>query len=230
MTNANLGKLVRSYREKRSWSQSHLAKAAGLSTRTIQRLERKGTASKETLLSIAAAFDVDIQKLTALTQHQDSPEQVIQLGRKGRSFHIKLTNWFSNKKKQWQKLMTAAGTLLFIFPGGFLSVGVFKYSLDVEWYPDPFALIQSSFFASIWDLASPFLLLGSLVLAIFLNLFPFLDIHLENKSSSLSSSIRYQGGTWNWAILLTALLVLGLMCGYVISENIAEHSIQQYLH
>lgn len=127
--------------------------------------------------------------------------------------------------------MVAAGTLLLILPATFLSVGVFKYSIDINWYPDPFAFLQkNSLLAPIWDAASPFILLGSLVMAICLNLFPFLDVHLANKSSSLSSFIRYQGNSWNWAILLTALLVLGLMCGYAISENIAEHAIQQYMH
>ena len=38
------GNLVRLMREERAWSQEHLASVAGLSTRTVQRLEADGNA------------------------------------------------------------------------------------------------------------------------------------------------------------------------------------------
>ncbi len=50
---------VRSLREARNWSQEQLANAAGLSLRTIQRVETDGTASRETRVCIAAALDVE---------------------------------------------------------------------------------------------------------------------------------------------------------------------------
>lgn len=50
-------------REARSWSQSHLAYAAGLNIRTVQRIEAGEPASSETLLSLAAALNVDIGEL-----------------------------------------------------------------------------------------------------------------------------------------------------------------------
>jgi transcriptional regulator with XRE-family HTH domain len=49
---------VRQLRDDRSWSQEHLAAAASLSVRTIQRVESEGAASAETRLAIAAAFGV----------------------------------------------------------------------------------------------------------------------------------------------------------------------------
>ena len=49
---------VRKLREERSWSQEHLATIAGVSSRTIQRVESEGTASLETRMAIAAAFGV----------------------------------------------------------------------------------------------------------------------------------------------------------------------------
>ena len=49
---------VRRLRDARAWSQEHLAAAAGVSARTIQRVESEGTASHETRLAIAAAFNV----------------------------------------------------------------------------------------------------------------------------------------------------------------------------
>jgi predicted transcriptional regulator len=37
--------VIRSKREERGWSQGHLASVAGLSLRTIQRIEKTGSAS-----------------------------------------------------------------------------------------------------------------------------------------------------------------------------------------
>lgn len=54
---------VRELREKKSWSQDHLAEATGLSLRTIQRAENGKNISKETKLNIAAAFDIPVAEL-----------------------------------------------------------------------------------------------------------------------------------------------------------------------
>jgi len=55
---------MRRLREERSWSQERLADAAGLSLRTVQRVEREGNASAETRLSLAGAFGVDVGTLS----------------------------------------------------------------------------------------------------------------------------------------------------------------------
>jgi DNA-binding XRE family transcriptional regulator len=59
-----IGDRIRELREQRAWTQVHLADASGVSLRTIQRLERLHSCSSETLLSLAAALDVDVQQLT----------------------------------------------------------------------------------------------------------------------------------------------------------------------
>lgn len=51
--------IVRKLRLQRGWSQEQLAEIAGLSTRTIQRLERGQTSSIETMNALAAVFEVD---------------------------------------------------------------------------------------------------------------------------------------------------------------------------
>lgn len=53
--------IVRKLRLKKGWSQEHLAELMGVSTRTIQRIERGQTKpSLETQKSLAAVFEVDI--------------------------------------------------------------------------------------------------------------------------------------------------------------------------
>ncbi|GGY88023.1 hypothetical protein GCM10011613_36320 [Cellvibrio zantedeschiae] len=60
---------LRRERELRAWSQSHLAEVAGLSMRTVQRIETSGSASLESAKAIAAAFDTQVEALLA----QDDP-------------------------------------------------------------------------------------------------------------------------------------------------------------
>ncbi len=57
------GKRIQQERECRAWTQEHLAQVAGIDTRTVQRVEKGETKSRETLLAIAAAFDMDLDAL-----------------------------------------------------------------------------------------------------------------------------------------------------------------------
>jgi DNA-binding XRE family transcriptional regulator len=57
------GEAVRALREQKSWSQEHLANAAGLSVRTVQRVEVESAASAETRLALAAALGVPVADL-----------------------------------------------------------------------------------------------------------------------------------------------------------------------
>lgn len=69
---------VRKLRLERGWSQEVLAEISGLSVRTIQRIERGGNASLETLGALAAVFEVDIATLsteTSMYKQRAIPEQ-----------------------------------------------------------------------------------------------------------------------------------------------------------
>jgi len=55
--------LIRELRSGHGMSQEELAEAAGLSSRTIQRLERGGLASRETAMALAAVFDTEPEAL-----------------------------------------------------------------------------------------------------------------------------------------------------------------------
>lgn len=55
--------LVHKLRLQRGWSQEQLADLSGLSVRTIQRIERGGGASVESLKALAAVFEVDFRQL-----------------------------------------------------------------------------------------------------------------------------------------------------------------------
>ena len=57
--------LIRSEREKRAWSQEHLAAAAGIGARTVQRIEATGIASYESVRAISAALEIAVAELRA---------------------------------------------------------------------------------------------------------------------------------------------------------------------
>ncbi|EME70479.1 hypothetical protein H261_08353 [Paramagnetospirillum caucaseum] len=54
---------IRELRLQRAWSQEQLADIAGISARTVQRLEQGQPAALETLKALAAAFDVPLDHL-----------------------------------------------------------------------------------------------------------------------------------------------------------------------
>jgi transcriptional regulator with XRE-family HTH domain len=62
-TDQALATIVRNERQKRNWTQEHLAQIADVSTRTIQRLETDGAHSPETLRAVATAFDIDCKEM-----------------------------------------------------------------------------------------------------------------------------------------------------------------------
>lgn len=75
-------KFVKKAREERAWTQSHLAKVAEVSHRTIQRLERDGSASFETLMAVANAFEIEVKELSptsSRTKAKSIPEKKVHL-------------------------------------------------------------------------------------------------------------------------------------------------------
>ena len=54
---------IKHFRKENGWSQEVLAKASGLSLRTIQRVEKDGNSSSETQLALAAAFNKSSKEL-----------------------------------------------------------------------------------------------------------------------------------------------------------------------
>jgi transcriptional regulator with XRE-family HTH domain len=65
--------LVHKLRLQRGWSQEQLADLSGLSVRTIQRIERGGSASIESLKALAAVFEVDFHQLRQEVDMSDAP-------------------------------------------------------------------------------------------------------------------------------------------------------------
>jgi transcriptional regulator with XRE-family HTH domain len=64
--------LVRAERQKRAWSQDHLAIVSGLGLRTIQRIEKTGYASYESVQALASVFSVCVERLGIRSSTQNT--------------------------------------------------------------------------------------------------------------------------------------------------------------
>ncbi|MBQ4864185.1 helix-turn-helix domain-containing protein [Pseudoalteromonas sp. MMG013] len=55
--------VIKTQRSTRAWSQTQLAEVSGLSLRTIQRIEKTGVASLESVKSLASVLEIDIKDI-----------------------------------------------------------------------------------------------------------------------------------------------------------------------
>ena len=55
--------VLNTQRTSRAWSQTHLANASGLSLRTVQRIEKSGSASLESAKALASVYEISISML-----------------------------------------------------------------------------------------------------------------------------------------------------------------------
>lgn len=64
---------LKQLRQQRNWTQQYLADACDVNIRTIQRVEKDGVASNETLAAFAAVFEIDAQDvMVSLKSHEES--------------------------------------------------------------------------------------------------------------------------------------------------------------
>src|SRR5580658_8170935 len=57
------GKRIKEERQKRGWTQEHLAGVAGIAPRTIARIEKDEVRGLDSLMAIASAFETDLAEL-----------------------------------------------------------------------------------------------------------------------------------------------------------------------
>lgn len=72
-------KKIKQLRTDRAWTQQHLADACGISLRTIQRVERYGNSSKETLMALAAVFEQEHAALVDQTNQVEVVERIVDI-------------------------------------------------------------------------------------------------------------------------------------------------------
>lgn len=66
---------IKALRQEKGWTQQHLADACAISLRTVQRVEKQGSASNDTLLGLCAVFGVEQKRLLILPEPSDQQIQ-----------------------------------------------------------------------------------------------------------------------------------------------------------
>ena len=89
--NDKRAKFIKEMRIKLAWSQEHLAEVAGVSSRTIQRIEKEGIGEFETLMGLAQAFDIDVTELMQISQSEKIDEK-LQKHFEGITFFTQMTS------------------------------------------------------------------------------------------------------------------------------------------
>jgi transcriptional regulator with XRE-family HTH domain len=62
-TEIRYGKRIKEERQKRGWTQEHLAAVAGIAPRTVARIEKGEVQGLDSLMAIAAAFEMELRQL-----------------------------------------------------------------------------------------------------------------------------------------------------------------------
>ncbi|PYE30522.1 uncharacterized membrane protein YhaH (DUF805 family) [Idiomarina fontislapidosi] len=66
---------VKQLRENKGWSQEQLSALSGLNLRTIQRVEKRGSASPETIKALASVFEINVESLKG--EMKKSPQRAL---------------------------------------------------------------------------------------------------------------------------------------------------------
>lgn len=135
--------LIQKLRLQRGWSQEQLAEVSGLSTRTIQRLERGQPASLESLKALASVFEIDLKDLQEpdMTSTDTDPglkdvrpDEALALAhvRKVRAFYVHVMQYVVIiAGAAVVNLMTDREYLWFIWPAVGWGVGLAAHGLSV---------------------------------------------------------------------------------------------------
>ena len=132
-----LGDTVKALREAKCWSQSHLADAAGVNIRTIQRIEAGEPCSYETTLALAAALSIDVSQLG----HEDGG---------------------STRRADGAPVRMAIAAVLAAPTATFLTVNILRSAAGIAWPYDSLALIGGKLMTfQTFNSLSPFAFLGA---------------------------------------------------------------------
>lgn len=135
--------MIRKMRLEKGWSQEELAHMTGLSVRTIQRIERGHKPGLESLKSIAAVFEVDINSLQAdeimkdTNKHAqgcdtEAEKEAIEYVRDIKSFYSNLMSYVAVMLLLLViNLFTSPGNLWVIWPALGWGIGILVHAVGV---------------------------------------------------------------------------------------------------
>lgn len=184
---------LRSLRKERGWTQEVLAEKAGLSCRTIQRIEQSGHGNLASYRALA--------KTLGIAEHvvfqQQVPRPLI--------------------SPRWAvRIGLAAALPAFLF----VLTNLIRYSLGVESFPNIFAPL---FRVDWIDSVSPIIFFGGAFVAFILNFGASVGIDLDiQESAVVPRRIAFFMNSACIGIVVITLALLAIMLGYVALETLSH--------
>ena len=126
-----------------------------------------------------------------------------------------LVSWPSNST------MAVAGLALITFPLFFVAAMIMEYELGLPYLAGPtdyFTEDPDRF--GMFNLISPFVLLGSLFAALATNLYPVFRLSFRREEDAVVTTMVVRLGIWNLAVVAISGLLLVVLLGYAVVENL----------
>ena len=191
-----LGDRVKQMRKRKAWSQGHLAEAAELNIRTVQRIEAGEPCSYETMLSLAAALGVDVSEL--------EPE-----------------NRNGHDKKPFSLLRAAIAALVCLPSAVFVTVNLLRSAMGLAGPYETLASVgQRIMRFETFNAVSPFVLLGGAALAVAICLPALVRVRAKIDCGMLTiSGIQIRAQRLPLILAVTALFSAATLLTYVTIEQ-----------
>jgi hypothetical protein len=117
--------------------------------------------------------------------------------------------------------LAGAGLILLLSPLFFVAASLLKYELGIGFLFDPLeALLSDPERLRVFNLVSPVVFLGGLLLALILNAYAVLRLNVGREDGAIVSTVRLETKFWNIAVVAVGLLLLATLVGYIFVENI----------
>ena len=119
-----------------------------------------------------------------------------------------------------ERRLALTGLALLAAPLYFVAASLLKYELGIGFPFDPLeALVSEPGRRYVFDLISPVVFLGGLCLALALNAYAVLRLHVGREDRAIVGTVRVEVRLWNVAVAAVSLLLLATLVGYFFAEN-----------
>jgi hypothetical protein len=118
--------------------------------------------------------------------------------------------------------LAGLGFALLLAPLFFVSASLLKYGLGVGFLFDPLeSLLSDPQRLQVFNLISPVVFLGGLILALAVNLYAVLRLNVAREDGTFVSTVRFEVKLANIAVATVSILLLVTLVGYFFAENFA---------
>jgi hypothetical protein len=119
-----------------------------------------------------------------------------------------------------ERKLAWAGLVLIWAPLFFVVASLLKYELGIGLLFDPLeALLSEPGRRYVFNLVSPVVFLGGLILALVLNAYAVLRLNVGSEDGAVVGTVRLEIRFWNIAVAVASLLLLATLLGYFFVEN-----------